>query len=62
MSTYTLQDVFWCINEDGLDYCFRNYSDWDKIEDYEFHRLVKEYKAAADALESYVFMRVPSGE
>lgn len=42
------------IDDDGLDYCFRRYSDWNEIKDPEFQRLKAEYIKAAEALEKYI--------
>ena len=42
------------MNGEGLDYCFRDYSDFEEIKDEEFHKLRKIYVDAADALEKYI--------
>jgi hypothetical protein len=52
--TETLHEVSRCIDEEGLDYCFRNYSNFENVNDVKFHRLREAYLAAADALEEYV--------
>lgn len=41
-------------DQEGFDYCFRDYSSFKDIEDEEFHRLRKSYVEAADALDEYL--------
>ena len=50
----TLECVAGCMEYEGFDYCFRFYSDFQEIEDPEFHRLRVAYVNAATALEEYV--------
>lgn len=52
--TETLNDVALSMDEEGFDYCFRNYSNFENVNDVKFHRLREAYIAAADALEQYV--------
>ncbi len=40
--------------EEGFNYCFDSYSDWDEIKDFEFHRLRVNYLEAAKKLNEYV--------
>ena len=54
MTNRTLDNVAWSMDQEGIDYCFRNYSDFPEVKDTEFHRLREAYIAAADALENYV--------
>lgn len=54
MSDDERHDVAACIDSDGLDYTFRNYSLFEDIVDPEFHRLRQAYINAVDALEAYV--------
>lgn len=54
MTNRTLDNVAMCMDQEGFDYCFRNYSNFDEVKDAEFHRLREAYVAAADALENYV--------
>lgn len=42
------------MESEGFDYCFRDYSDWQEIEDTEFQKLREDYVNAAEALEKYV--------
>jgi hypothetical protein len=43
-----------CVDTEGFDYCFRNYSKFEDVNDDEFQKLRKAYVDAADALEKYV--------
>lgn len=54
MNNRTLDEVAVAMDQEGFDYCFRNYSDFDKVKDAEFHKLREAYIAAANALENYV--------
>lgn len=54
MSAKTLEDVRYTIEAEGFDYAFRYYSDFEEVDDPEFHRLRLAYKEAADALDDYV--------
>ena len=42
------------MREEGIGYCFDGYSDWDEIEDEEFHKLRKLYIDVSKKLEEYV--------
>jgi hypothetical protein len=42
------------INNEGFDYCFRCYSNFEDIKDEKFHELRKAYLNAAKELEKYV--------
>lgn len=44
----------WKMNDEGFDYCFRYYSDFDEIKDKKFHNLRLAYIKAAEDLEQYV--------
>jgi hypothetical protein len=39
---------------EGFDYCFRDYAEFEEVQDTEFHKLRKVYVDAADALEKYI--------
>lgn len=43
-----------CIDFEGFDGCFVDYSDFGEIKDTEFHRLRQAYLDAREALEEYV--------
>ena len=42
------------VENEGFDYAFRHYSDFENVKDEEFHRLRKAYLAAREALVEYV--------
>lgn len=42
------------IENEGLEYAVRHYSDFKEIKDEEFHRLRQAFVEAANALEAYV--------
>ena len=48
------ENVRYRMEAEGFDYCWRNYSDFEEIEDPEFHRLRNAYIKAATELEDYV--------
>lgn len=54
MKPDTLEFVRYKIDSEGFDYCFRSRSDFKEVKDPEFHRLRREYCAAADALDGYL--------
>jgi len=41
-------------SDEGFDYCFDGYSNWEDIEDPMFHKLRENYLLAKKALETYV--------
>lgn len=49
-----LQSVRDRMDYEGIDYCFRDYSDFEEVEDKEFQRLRQAYVDAANALEKYL--------
>ena len=49
-----LWEVAACVDNEGFDYAFRNYSDFKEVKDEEFHKLRKAYVDAADALAEYI--------
>jgi len=42
------------IEQEGFDYTFTGYSDFEDIRDTEFHRLREEYVAAKEALATFL--------
>lgn len=42
------------VDNEGFDYAFMCYSDFDDIKDLEFHKLRKEYINAHEKLQSYI--------
>jgi hypothetical protein len=49
-----LQMVQYRMDAEGFDYCFRQYSSFEEIEDPKFHELRLAYINAAAAIEQYV--------
>lgn len=54
MKKCDLSEVKYRMEEEGLNYCFLDYSNFDEIEDPEFHKLRLAYIEAAKAIEKYV--------
>ena len=50
------------MREEGMDYCFEHYSNWDEIKDEEFHRLRMAFLQNMDELKSYVNHKIEDGE
>lgn len=42
------------IDEEGLEYCFNGYSNWEEIKDKEFHKLKTKCLKAIEELRTYV--------
>lgn len=42
------------IDEEGLEYCFNGYSNWEEIKDKEFHKLKTKCLNAIQELRTYV--------
>ena len=42
------------IEQEGFEYVFMNYSNFEDIEDEEFHKLINEYKNSAKNLANYI--------
>ena len=42
------------MGDEGFHYCFKHYSDFEEIEDEEFHKLRKIYLEVAEQLEKYI--------
>ncbi len=42
------------IKQEGLDYCFIHYSNFEEIEDKEFHKLRNAYIKASENIQQYV--------
>lgn len=57
MSIKRNEDLYYIlarIENEGFDYCFRHYSNFEEIDDVEFHRLRLAYISAANELEEYI--------
>lgn len=50
----TIEFVKCVVDNEGLDYTFRDYSDFKSVKDKKFHALRKAYIAAAEAMEEYL--------
>lgn len=48
------QELLYRISDEGLDYTFTCYSEWDEIKDAEFHKLRRNYLKAYNALAKYL--------
>ena len=48
------KNVQYRMNAEGFHYCFESYSDFEEIEDKEFHKLRKYYLQYANLLKDYV--------
>jgi hypothetical protein len=56
------QSVQYRMDEEGFDYCFESYSNWDEIEDEEFHRLRLGFLQSMKELREYIDSKVEEGE
>jgi hypothetical protein len=54
MKKQDAQRVWRCIENEGFDYCFRNYSAFKEVKDKKFHDLRKAYLKAAETFEKYL--------
>lgn len=54
MKTTDKAAVIDAIDNEGFDYTFKRYSNFDEIKDAEFHRLRSEYVEARDNLAEYI--------
>ena len=48
------RSVQYRMDNEGVGYCFDGYSDWDEIEDEEFHKLRLEFLSSMKKIRSYV--------
>lgn len=49
-----IDSLLFKIGDEGFDYCFDGYSNWNEIEDKEFHELRAQYLAAKEELNDYI--------
>ena len=56
------QSVQYRMDEEGFDYCFESYSDWDEIKDEEFHRLRLGFLQSMEDLRRYIDKKVEEGQ
>lgn len=52
------QTVQYRMDEEGFDYCFESYSDWDEINDVKFHNLRQDFLISMSNLRNYVNEKV----
>jgi hypothetical protein len=55
------ESVQYRMDEEGFDYCFENYSNWDEIKDEEFHRLRLGFLQSMEDLRNYIDKKVEEG-
>ena len=55
------QSVQYRMDEEGFDYCFESYSNWDEIKDEEFHRLRLGFLQYMKEIREYVDKKVDEG-
>lgn len=48
------ESVRYRMDDEGMDYCFEHYSQFEEIEDEEFHKLRREFLESTLKLRSYV--------
>jgi SMC interacting uncharacterized protein involved in chromosome segregation len=48
------RSVQYRMDNEGIDYCFKNYSSFEEIQDEEFHKLRKEFLESMNNIRSYV--------
>ena len=55
------QSVQYIMDDEGFDYCFESYSNWDEIKDEEFHRLRLGFLQHMKELREYIDSKVDEG-
>lgn len=56
------ESVQYEMNEEGIEYCFRQQSDWKEIQDKEFHRKREKLLAMMDEMEEYIKIKITEVE
>lgn len=56
------QAVHYRMDNEGIDYCFEHYSNWEEIEDEEFHKLRLEFLSSMDKIRKYVKDKIENSE
>jgi hypothetical protein len=56
------KNVLYRINEEGLDYCFMDYSDWNEIDDPKFQELKNNYTTAAKEIITFLINTIENYE
>ena len=56
------ESVKYRMENEGIDYCFESYSDWDEIKDEEFHRLRLGFLQYMKEIREYVDKKIEEEE
>ena len=56
------ESVKYRIENEGIDYCFESYSNWDEIKDEEFHRLRLGFLQYMKEIREYVDKKIEEEE
>lgn len=56
------ESVQYEMNEEGIEYCFRQQSDWEEIKDKEFHRRREKLIELMVGIEEYVQQKITETE
>lgn len=56
------ESVKYRIRNEGIDYCFESYSNWDEIKDEEFHRLRLGFLQYMKEIREYVDKKIEEEE
>jgi hypothetical protein len=56
------QAVHYRMDNEGIDYCFEHYSNWEEIEDEGFHKLRLEFLSSMDKIRKYVKDKIENAE
>ena len=56
------ESVKYRMRNEGIDYCFENYSNWDEIKDEEFHRLRLGFLQYMKEIREYVDKKIEEEE
>ena len=57
MNGKEINEVRYRIEEEGIDYTFLSYSNYEEIKDEEFHRLRLAFVEATKNLKKYIFLK-----
>ena len=52
----------WSMQDEGFDYCFTGYSDWNEIKDEKFQELKEVYCKSQRELEQYIIKKYEESE
>lgn len=54
--------VHYRMDEEGFDYCFNGFSNWEEIKDEKFHEMRKAYLESEKQLRGYINAKVAQAE